>query len=62
MGYLYPCGLDLIHPYPCRLDQGQPLSNPKCILGGLDMDLRIGSASLDRTDRQTVIIILRLNN
>ncbi|PKX93967.1 uncharacterized protein P174DRAFT_166943 [Aspergillus novofumigatus IBT 16806] len=49
MGYPYPCGLDVIHPYPCGLDQGQPLSNPKCGLGGLDMDLRIGSASLNLT-------------
>jgi hypothetical protein len=46
MGYPYPYGLDIVHPYTCGSDEGQPSSNPKCGLGGSDMDLRIGLASL----------------
>jgi hypothetical protein len=36
IGYLYLYRLDIVYPYICGLDEGQPSSNPKCGLGRLD--------------------------
>jgi hypothetical protein len=46
---LYPCSLDRFNPHPRGLDQGQPTF---CGLGGLNMDLRIGSVYVHPLDIQ----------